>query len=100
GGINWITQNSNSTSYLTSVYFVNSKIGYAVGSSGTILATMDGGIPVELTNFTASVNGNDVALNWSTASEINNMGFEIEKSLTSEVKNQKWEKISFVQGNG
>lgn len=100
GGKNWVTQNSNSTSYLTSVYFVNSNTGYAVGNSGTILATMDGGIPVELTSFTAAVNGNDVTLNWSTASEINNMGFEVEKSQTSEVKSQKWEKIGFIQGIG
>jgi len=100
GGITWVTQNSNSTSYLTSVYFVNSNIGYAVGSSGTILATMDGGIPVELTSFTASVNGNDVTLNWSTASEINNMGFEVERSQISKLKSQMWEKIGFVHGNG
>jgi len=71
-----------------------------VGSSGTILATIDGGIPVELTSFTASVNGNDVTLNWSTASEINNMGFEVERSQISKLKSQMWEKIGFVHGNG
>ncbi len=37
-------------------------------------------IPVELTSFTADVTGSSVVLNWSTATELNNQGFEIEKS--------------------
>jgi hypothetical protein len=37
-------------------------------------------VPVELTSFTASVNNNgNVILNWSTATEINNNMFEIER---------------------
>jgi photosystem II stability/assembly factor-like uncharacterized protein len=58
-------------------------------------------IPVELTSFTASVIGNAVELNWSTASEINNQGFEIEKQvLSSEYVAGRWERIGFVEGNG
>lgn len=56
------------------MYFVNAKVGFAAGSSGTILATVDGGIPVELLNFTASVNDTEVTLNWGTASETNKQG--------------------------
>ncbi len=37
-------------------------------------------IPVELVSFNASVSTNDVTLNWLTASEVNNSGFEIERS--------------------
>lgn len=37
-------------------------------------------IPVELVSFTASINVNEVRLNWSTATETNNRGFEIERS--------------------
>ena len=58
-------------------------------------------IPVELASFTASVNGNDVSLNWMTASEINNQGFEVERqvgSRQSAVGN--WERIGFVDGKG
>ncbi|MBK7501144.1 MAG: hypothetical protein IPI19_19260 [Ignavibacteriales bacterium] len=33
-------------------------------------------LPVELTSFTASVIGSKVKLNWQTATEINNYGFE------------------------
>jgi hypothetical protein len=36
-------------------------------------------VPVELASFNASVSVNDVTLNWSTASETNNKGFEIER---------------------
>ncbi|MBS4032994.1 MAG: T9SS type A sorting domain-containing protein [Ignavibacterium sp.] len=36
-----------------------------------------------------------------TASELNNMGFEIERSVNSiGVRNLIWEKIGFVEGNG
>ena len=37
-------------------------------------------LPVELLSFSSSVNENDVTLNWSTATETNNSGFEIQKS--------------------
>ena len=39
-------------------------------------------IPVELTSFTASSNGNEVTLNWSTATELNNYGFEIQRKVS------------------
>jgi hypothetical protein len=58
-------------------------------------------IPVELTSFTAAVVGNSVQLNWSTASETNNMGFDVERSIISnEVRNLIWEKIGFIDGKG
>ena len=58
-------------------------------------------VPVELISFNASVFNNSVQLNWITASEINNMGFEIERSQKSKVKSQNgWERIGFVNGNG
>ena len=42
-------------------------------------------IPVELTSFAASVNGTSVNLNWSTATEINNTGFEVQRTLQAKV---------------
>lgn len=53
-------------------------------------------VPVELTSFTANVNNGVVVLNWETATEINNQGFEIERRTeTSEYRT-----IGFVEGNG
>jgi len=53
-------------------------------------------LPVELTSFTASANTSGVVLNWTTASEINNHGFEIERSRD----NEAFYRIGFVQGTG
>lgn len=61
-------------------------------------------VPVELTSFSASVSGNNVTLNWSTASESNNYGFSIERSVISipidRERNLFWESVGFVSGNG
>jgi hypothetical protein len=52
-------------------------------------------IPVELTSFTASVNDNAVTLNWTTATELNNQGFDVERN-----SGNGFEKIGFVAGFG
>ena len=46
-------------------------------------------VPVELLSFTSSVSGNNVTLNWITSTEINNMGFEIEKLNGSKIERLK-----------
>jgi len=45
---------------------------------------------------------NKIKLNWSTATEVNNYGFEIERQILKQVQNDSngWEKIGFVQGHG
>ncbi|GBD87947.1 ser-Thr-rich glycosyl-phosphatidyl-inositol-anchored membrane family protein [bacterium BMS3Abin03] len=62
-------------------------------------------VPVELTSFTTSVAGNDAHLNWSTATELNNSGFEIQKlylplNPLSRGEQKGWVKIGFVPGHG
>lgn len=58
-------------------------------------------IPVELTSFTATKLANEVQLNWITATEINNQGFEIErKSFENGTQSSEWIKIGFVPGFG
>lgn len=53
-------------------------------------------VPVELTSFSAaSING-AVVLNWSTATETNNKGFEIERSSD----NSTFVSVGFVNGYG
>jgi len=52
-------------------------------------------VPVELTSFSAISDGDAVTLNWQTATEINNQGFEIQRSNDGE-----FEKIGFVPGHG
>jgi hypothetical protein len=53
-------------------------------------------IPVELVSLNTSVINNSVELIWSTASERNNMGFDIERKTGQ----NNFEKIGFVNGKG
>ena len=65
-------------------------------------------LPVELTSFTAENIENEVVLKWSTATEKNNRGFEVQKQVGSQqlaVGNPPddvagWERIGFVEGKG
>ncbi len=53
-------------------------------------------LPVELVTFTATEKGNNVMLDWQTASELNNDFFEIQRSEDGEA----WDVIGQVAGNG
>jgi Lamin Tail Domain/Secretion system C-terminal sorting domain len=58
-------------------------------------------LPVELSTFTAKANKLGIQLNWSTATEVNNYGFEIQRSVVSEQQSaESWVKVGFVKGNG
>ncbi len=63
---------------------------------GVYEAFIDFTVPVELTSFAAETEHNSVQLSWSTVTETNNQGFEIERKL----KNQEWVTIAFVEGRG
>ena len=112
---------------------INTNIGSSYASTSSVLMQSDGKIvvagnignsnfygaltlirynntpplPVELISFNASVHDGKVKLNWSTATEVNNLGYEIQRSLRmdtfgeiSKVKSPNWEKIGFVEGHG
>jgi hypothetical protein len=54
-------------------------------------------LPLELTLFTGSVLSHAVKLNWQTATEVNNFGFNVERRSSSLID---LENIGFVPGNG
>ncbi len=56
-------------------------------------------LPVELSSFNSVVAGRNVTLNWETAEEINNKGFDVERKLSSEAESA-WKKIRFLNGAG
>ena len=59
------------------------------------------GVPVELASFKASLVDNKVRLDWKTATETNNKGFEIQRKESESInKNSIWKNIRFVQGFG
>ena len=56
---------------------------------------LDPPLPIELTAFDAQVNSEGLLLNWSTASEVNNAGFEVQQEV-----NGDFSKRAFVAGGG
>jgi len=63
--------------------------------SDILLAKLEGDIiPVEFISFEGIIQGNNVILNWKTATENNNYGFDIERSSEN-----NWRSIGFVEGN-
>ncbi|BDQ02357.1 FG-GAP-like repeat-containing protein [Ignavibacterium sp.] len=75
----------------------------AVGTARTpavVFLNQSSIIPVELTSFNFSIEGNNVELKWSTATETNNKGFEIQRTSIEENKNSNWRTIGFVNGVG
>ena len=61
-----------------------------------IASTVTSPLPVEMTSFTAAATGSSALLRWSTATEVNNMGFDVERKTAK----SDWAKIGFVSGNG
>jgi len=76
------------------LYYDELLVGTGTGLYGQ--ETQNGSLPVELTSFSAKVINQNVELNWKTATELNNFGFEIEKRIS----NEPWGKIGFIKGNG
>lgn len=54
-------------------------------------------LPVELTLFNYEKRENNVLLKWTTSSELNNSGFDIERK---DIVNNSWRKIGSVAGHG
>ncbi|HSD62352.1 MAG TPA: SBBP repeat-containing protein [Ignavibacteriaceae bacterium] len=103
----WTTEyNSDDDSLFTRplLSFDNDGSFYVAGStheSGTdysfVLIKYAVTVPVELTSFNARAVDNTVQLSWSTATETNNRGFEVQRNAVSE---NKWIDAGFVAGNG
>jgi hypothetical protein len=65
---------------------------YDNGSGRLVLCTGQAPLPVNFKSFSAARNKNLVALKWTTASESNNLGFEIQRLIGS----GSWQTVSFV----
>lgn len=68
-----------------------------VGTHGTgTYAATETALPVELTTFDVRVENQDALLSWTTASETNNAGFDIEHQRGR----GSWTSLAFVEGYG
>lgn len=56
-------------------------------------------LPVEMTRFTASAEGSTVHLQWRTASETNNAGFNVQHAM-GDSSSSDWTDLGFVDGTG
>jgi hypothetical protein len=64
-------------------------------SEAAWIALAPGNVPVELTSFTSTVSNGKIVLLWSTATETNNSGFEVERK-----EGNSWTTLGFVKGSG
>jgi cytoskeletal protein CcmA (bactofilin family) len=78
----------------TSATVTGRMLAGAVTATGAVTIASDV-LPVELVSFTATANRMNAILHWSTATEVDNEGFEIERRQTGD-----WEKVGFVPGAG
>lgn len=96
-GNNWIDLSNDVPTGFSGFSAITDIIGYAGGSIGLILRYYDTTyIPVKLISFEGRTQHNKIILTWQTASELNNKGFEIEKSFDKE----NWFTLGFVEGGG
>lgn len=80
------------------------ELWLSCASRGVAVLTVTGTIiPVEFVSFDINSNGSTVTLNWSTSTETNNSGFEIQRKQTdnhqSLLSGSEWTRIDFLSGN-
>lgn len=83
---------SANTAYTYAVFMRDLAYNYSSGTTDDLTS-----LPVELTFFTANIfEGNKIELNWNTATEINNYGFNVDRRPET----GDWETVGFVLGHG
>ena len=81
----------------TKVFAYVGTLSTDITPQGTFTVESNTALPVELASFTATTNRNSVSLNWSTATETNNAGFDVERKAAT---GTEWTKVGNVAGNG
>lgn len=100
-GANWSSDYTATGTYNHISLSPQGKYMWAVRDNGGISRNLfDPILPVELTSFISTVSGSNVILNWSTSREINNSGFDIERSEVKGQMTNEWKKVGYVAGNG
>lgn len=98
-GKTWQQEPRYTISTMDDMCFSDAAHAWFVGNSGLVLGYYEpANIPVELSSFNAIVSKQNINLSWTTTTEKNNFGFEIERTKSSQ--NNDWQKIGFVEGIG
>ena len=82
--------------YSSIIWGIDTVIAVSAQVADTAIVIWDFPTPVEILTFNSSIKGRDVNLSWSTSTELNNSGFDIERAI----ENREWNKIGFVSGGG
>ena len=102
-GATWVSYNTNLPRvpvFDLAVHPVSGVLRIATHGRG-LWETTGSILPVSLSAFEVSVlNKTNVLLQWFTASEVNNAGFDVERASLSNGQTPKWQKIGFVSGSG
>ena len=96
-GYDWFrypTTTVNTTTHSATVTGLNSFSFFTLTDSNANNAPL----PVELASFTSTIDHRNVELKWSTVTEINNAGFDIERKVTG--ANNVWSRVGNVVGHG
>ena len=102
GNYSGFTGTGPSSVLITPNVFYNSiaarwEVSFPVtGFSGFFVSTSTAILPVTLLNFTAAISNKQSILTWHTAGEIDNKGFDIEKSADANT----FKKIGYQAGHG
>ena len=97
-----IQMNITSTVVTSNLAFnLGTSVLYLDDEATEVTSKLSGGglnvaLPVELVNFTALARGRNIDLSWSTKTESNNYGFDVERLNASST----WDKVGFVEGKG
>ncbi len=92
----WYVNRINSAQWLYAIAIPEDNVRYIAGAGGKIYKSNREIMPVENLIFrAANESKNLIRLDWSTAEELNNSGFEIERKTSDE-----WQSIGFVNGHG
>jgi hypothetical protein len=91
-----ITRNGSPISFTVSIIKGIQYAFFDASVSANYSATWAGSLPVSLFDLSAQSTGDRIKLNWSTASESNNKGFEVLRSKDG----SNWTSIGFVEGAG
>jgi len=103
-GLSWTESNLGFPPIHGCVYGCPYVHDFAIIGSDTFAGTNNGVwrcsllemVPVEFTSFSASANGKEVTLSWSTATEVNNQGFEVQRKFGS----NDFVTIGSIKGHG
>lgn len=80
-----VSDSNNDSVYVESGSVSGGRFAISVLSGDEVLCVkvvyVDVPLPVNLAALTSSVNGKSVELHWSTTSELNNSGFEIQRAI-------------------